>query len=155
MGNQNFNPKMSRIHSSWTLLTQVLISNHSTLTALYLFTSSRPVSVHFQRRCIFVHPAALYLCTSSSAGSLYIQQRWIFLGPATARILETGVQATCVLAPFIHIKNNSAITDPIFWVHWISGPTFFWDQHFFDPKFLGLKKFLEPKFFLSPLFFGR
>ena len=58
-------------------------------------------------------------------------------------VMVTFAQATLVPATFVHIKNISAITDPIMTKFF--GPNFFGALNFFEPKNLVVQKNYGPK----------
>ena len=60
--------------------------------------------------------------------------------------------ATFVLATFVHIRNISAVTDPILTKQFAGGLNFF-NQHFYNQNFLWTKFYLI-KFFSINLFYG-
>ena len=72
-------------------------------------------------------------------------------------VMDTFVQATFVLATFVHERNILAIPDPI--LTKLLGPNFLGAFFLFtftllDPNFFGPKKSLEPKFFWTQNLLG-
>ena len=65
-------------------------------------------------------------------------------------VTVTFVKATFVLATFVHIKNMSAVTDPILTKR--LGPNFLQTLTFLIEIFL--PKFCEPKIFRPKVLFG-
>ena len=66
-------------------------------------------------------------------------------------VTVTFVHATFFLATFVHIRNTSAVTDPmltkLFWSNYLGAPTFFLDLNLFEPNFFWPKTAQKPKGF--------